>query len=206
MTRKTVFISIIGHMALFSAFSLSFGTRVPNPNYSAISFWGQLLSSSQVTRPILEHKGLYIRDFLTRKPETFSLSKISKDSSAPSGYLKPPVNLAFNTGKETFFYKSNAALHPLQSNAPAIIFHPLLPYSFTLYFNDRQIAHVELMFKVAKSTSSNSALIKRKISSGNLEADLLIMRYIGRYIFIQQARFSEDDWHTVKIDLSAKND
>jgi len=47
-------------------------------------------------------------------------------------------------------------------------------------------------------------VIKRKISSGNLEVDLLTMRYIGHYLFIQQKRFTPNNWQTVKIDLSEK--
>ena len=84
--------------------------------------------------------------------------------------------------------------------------HPLLPHDFALYFKDRQIAHVELEFNFVSSRQPAVAVIKRKISSGNLEVDLLSMRYIGHYLFIQQTKFAPNSWRTVKIDLSAKDD
>jgi hypothetical protein len=58
------------------------------------------------------------------------------------------------------------------------------------------------MFKVDSSGGRNSLEIKRKISSGNLEVDLLSMRYLSPYLFIQQNRFTPNNWQTVKIDLS----
>jgi hypothetical protein len=90
--------------------------------------------------------------------------------------------------------------------APEIIFHPVLPYDFQLYFNDRQVAHVELKFKVDAKDNSNYIRIKRNISSGNLEVDLLTLRYIERYLFIERMRFKPESWQTVRIDLSEKND
>ncbi|MGE5197021.1 MAG: hypothetical protein ACM3IL_00745, partial [Deltaproteobacteria bacterium] len=75
-----------------------------------------------------------------------------------------------------------------------------------LYFKDRQAAHIELMFNVLPDGKSNSMDIKRKISSGNLEVDLLTMRYLSHYLFIQQAGFPANKWQTVKIELSPKND
>jgi hypothetical protein len=119
---------------------------------------------------------------------------------------KPPLVLAFNPGKGAFI-KPVSTFLPVRKKEPEIIFHPLLPYSFTLYFKDRQIAHVELLFNIVSNKGlRNAAVIKRKISSGNLEVDLLIMRYIEHYLFIQQARFTPNTWQSVKIDLSAKSD
>ena len=86
------------------------------------------------------------------------------------------------------------------------MFYPRLPPYFSLYFKDRQVAHMELMFKITSSLKNSSISIKRKISSGNLEADLLCMRYINHYLFVQQGIFTSGDWQAVKIELSAKND
>lgn len=91
----------------------------------------------------------------------------------------------------------------VKSKKPSIIFHPLLPFSFNIYFQDRQVAHVELMFKIISCGIRNSLLVKRKISSGNLDVDLLSMRYIGHYLFIKQNDFIPSEWQTVKIDLAA---
>jgi hypothetical protein len=86
------------------------------------------------------------------------------------------------------------------------MFYPRLPYHFALYFKDRQTVHIELMFQVISGAQRNSILVKRRVSSGNLEADLLSMRYISRYLFIQQRGFAPNKWQTVKIDLSTAND
>ena len=83
-----------------------------------------------------------------------------------------------------------------------ILFHPLLPYSFPLYFKDRQVAHVELLFKILQDKLRSYILVKRKISSGNLEVDLLSVRYISHYLFLRQAAFAPGAWQVVKVDLS----
>ena len=41
--------------------------------------------------------------------------------------------------------------------------------------------------------------------SGNLEADLLSMRYINHYLSVQQQMFPVNKWQVVKIELSAQN-
>jgi hypothetical protein len=84
--------------------------------------------------------------------------------------------------------------------------YPKLPHHFLIYFKDRQRVHIELMFNIMTKAMINTILIKRKVSSGNLEADLLSMRYMSHYLFIQQSKFIPDKWQTVKIDLWAKDD
>jgi len=207
--KKTIIVSIIGHITVFSIFGLSFGNRIPRAEYNCVYFWGQFLRNSQVIQPITTGPGL-------RKPD-----KISSDSAFVSRYYfpakagsrlilsgrweKPSFILAFNSEKEPLAEKPTSRLFTPKGAEPSIIFHPLLPYGFSLYFNDRQVAHVELMFKMVSAGTRNSILIKRKISSGNLEVDLLTMRYIGHYLFIQQSSIFANNWQTVKIDLSAKD-
>lgn len=121
-------------------------------------------------------------------------------------YFKPQAALAYNADKEAFILKPDPPKLFLTRKEPAIIFHPVLPYDFTLYFKDRQVAHVELMYKVMPQLEGITAMVKRKISSGNLEVDLLSLRYINRYLFMQHTGIIAVDWRTVKIDLSKKND
>jgi len=212
--RRTLFVSLLGHITIFSLFSFSFGNIIPKADYSRVSFWGQIF---RIDEPLLTRAGLIndpdqnkikpIKAFFLSKSVIPVLDKATRASSFLSEYyLKPPLDLAFNTEKQPLFYKLNPILLSSRKREPVIIFHPLLPYGFTLYFNDRQVAHVELMFNIVSMGKRNSIVMKRKISSGNLEVDLLSMRYIGRYLFIQQARFTPNNWQTVKIDLSAKND
>ncbi len=87
-----------------------------------------------------------------------------------------------------------------------MMLYPRLPYDFSLYFRDRQAAHIELAFNIKTAGNREEVAIKRKISSGNLEADLLSMRYISHYLFIQKTRFAPGVWQSVKIDLAARDD
>lgn len=205
---KTVFISLIGHIAVFSIFSLSFGSSVTPLKYSSVTFWGQFLPNSQVTQPIAREtvRQLSLRGTASQRRSRTELPRPFGARNDSYYYLKPQLILAFNTEKKVFINRPKTILPSSKRKEPVIIFHPLLPYSFLLYFKDRQTAHIELMFKIAPMGLRNSIAVKRKISSGNLEADLLTMRYIGHYLFIQQTGILANNWQTVKIDLSAKND
>lgn len=211
--KKTIFISLLGHITVFSIFGFSFGNRIPNAEYARVYFWGQLLRNSQVNQPISREPALLSEQHFPaiagsrlifsamRDPVTNLITEREND-----WLKKPPFTLAFNSGKEVFIEKPTNKVFSPRRKEQTIIFHPLLPYGFTLYFKDRQVAHVELMFKPVSAGIRNSILVKRKISSGNLEVDLLVLRYIGHYLFIQQPRILVNNWQIVKIDLSAKND
>lgn len=209
MFRKSVIISLLGHLTVFSIFSLSFGTVIPRANFAPVSFWGAVLGGSQVAAPrqLWREPGLKNKSF-SAKPQTQTLKKVSAGQSpARSYYLKPPLNPAFSA-KKSVPVKAPPVL-PLspEKREPMILFHPVLPYGFGLYFKDRQVAHVELLFNIEPGAGSrNSIAVKRRISSGNLEVDLLCMRYIGHYLFIEQERFAQNSWQAVKIDLSRKDD
>jgi hypothetical protein len=109
-------------------------------------------------------------------------------------------------GKKHFIFQSAPPSLPIRKKEAVIMFYPQLPYNFLIYFQDRQLVHIELMYNIISRDSANSIIIKRKISSGNLEVDLLSMRYIGHYLFIQQDAFAPNIWQTVKIDLSTKTE
>lgn len=212
--KKTLFISLVGHLTVFSIFSFSFGSIIPKSNYPRVYFWGQLLRNPQVEQPFIPSRGgltenriKQIRNFFLKQPDISVLDKAVKEQPLSARYyLKPPLSPALNTEKEIFVPQPKPPTFSFKRKEPTIIFHPLLPYSFALYFKDRQVAHVELMFKIASAGVRDSVVIKRRISSGNLEVDLLTMRYIGHYLFIQKAGFLPNSWQTVKIDLSAGND
>ncbi len=88
---------------------------------------------------------------------------------------------------------------------PVLILHPSLPSQLELYFKDRQEVHIELLFNINADQEGGSIELKRRISSGNLQADLLSKRYLSHYLFIQRARFAPQQWLPVKIDLSGEN-
>lgn len=197
---RSIILSLLGHLTLFSIFNISFGAKLPKLDYAGINFRGAILSNFDLS---------VARNFVPRslfnKADTLALEKINKSYALVSkDYLKPSVAISFNEHKMSFSGKVSS---PLQvKNRPAVMFYPRLPGYFNIYFKDRQVVHIELMFNIVSADSTNSIVIKRKVSSGNLEADLLSLRYISHYLFIQQTQFIPNTWQTVKIDLSTKND
>lgn len=203
---QAIFISFLGHITLFSMFSLSFGPKIPEVNFSRVYFWGAIFRSADLMNNRNFDIG-YKTGRLTGKSEITVLNKINRENLLASrDYLKPPVSLTFNQEKIAFRRESMPISFMSASKESAIMFYPRLPYHFALYFKDRQTVHIELAFAVISGDKRNSILVKRKISSGNLEADLLSMRYISRYLFMQQRGFVPNKWQTVKIDLSTAND
>ncbi len=203
---QAVFISFLGHITLFSMFSLSFGPKIPEVNFSRVYFWGAIFRSPDLMNNRNFDIG-YKTGRLTGKSEITVLNKINRENLLASrDYLKPPVSLTFNQEKIAFTRESMPISLMSGRKESAIMFYPRLPYHFALYFKDRQTVHIELAFAVISGDKRNSILVKRRISSGNLEADLLSMRYISRYLFMQQRGFVPNKWQTVKIDLSTAND
>ena len=203
--KNTIFISLLSHIAAFGIFGLSFGSRIPKPEYSSAFFLGQVLSGSDLSRfsstPINTRK-----EIIPQGPQILISKPARENPDADNYYLRPALNLAFNPDKLTFTPPSSAVLPKDARAKPVIMFYPELPYQFLLYFKDRQEVHIELMFNILASEARSSVVIKRKISSGNLEADLLSMRYIGHYLYIEHSNFAPNNWQIVKIDLSTKND
>lgn len=204
--KKTIFFSILSHLAVFGMFSFSFGPRIAPADYAVISFWGRILPNSELINnknfnSIEARKSFLVRTHALPAGKTDKVQPLLSDY-----YLKPQATLVFNREKIIFAQKLPPVSPLHKKKEQAIMFHPRLPYHFLLFFTDRQAVHIELMFSIISRGKMNSIAVKRKISSGNLEADLLGMRYISRYLFIEQARFQANNWQTVKIDLSAKND
>jgi hypothetical protein len=214
--KNPFLVSLLGHIVLFSMISFTFSSRVQKADYAGVSFLGQLLVESQIKPQgaLVTAFGLgknanrkEIEDINSRLiGSSLGIKKAKEDFGyLYADYLKPKVSLAFNQQKGIIGQSYPSRIFA-RKREPAIMFYPLLPYTFPIYFKDRQVAHVELEFQIKPQPLKNSIMVKRKISSGNPEVDLLSMRYIKQYLFIKQANFSLNDWHTVKIDLSAKND
>lgn len=199
--------SASAHFIFFGLFSLSSGPRLLK-NESQVNFWGQLLSRRQIQSTVsAASRGLAIAGFnntssvlINAVPEE-NIFFLHQPVSA-----KPPAGSLLNfLSKEASGIKSgDADFKPVIDKGKEIIFYPSLPSSFELYFRDRQVAHVELLFNIEKNSSSYQIMLRRKISSGNLEADLLTSRYIKRYLYTQSNLAWAEGWRTVKIDLSPK--
>jgi|YelNatPaOPRAMG01_1025707.scaffolds.fasta_scaffold06992_5 hypothetical protein len=102
--------------------------------------------------------------------------------------------------KILFYPKQNIYLPRKDAS---LTFYPYLPYSFILYFKDRQKANLEFLFYIPKSKSL--PYIKRKVSCANLEIDLMVMRYISRSLYLIKDTFPCDSWQNVKIELRKKD-
>lgn len=209
---KSIILSLLGHLTVFSIFNISFGAKLPKLDYSGINFRGAILSNldltgacNPVTYPLFNKSNTSVLEKINK-----GYALVSKDyfpveaGSRPNWREKPSVARGFNEHKMSF--SEEISLQPQVKNKPAVMFYPRLPDYFNIYFKDRQVVHIELMFNIVSNNSTNSIVIKRRISSGNLEADLLSLRYISHYLFIQETQFIPNTWQTVKIDLSTKND
>lgn len=204
--KKTIFISLLGHITVFGIFRFTFGDRILKANYAYVYFLGAILRSSDLlNRPFTESK--HTKVYLSKRSNTSVLGGVNKeDFSLLKSYFKPRVSLPVSAQKIIPSSLRESVSFIEKRKEPIIMFYPRLPYHFLLYFKDRQRVHIELMFNTISDVKTSTILIKRKISSGNLEADLLSMRYISHYLFLQQTRFVPNVWQTVKIDLSAKDD
>lgn len=206
MRSKALIISLLGHLTVLGIFSFSFGNKIPQINFTDVGFLGAILNKSDLMSASIPFRDWPRKDISLKKSNMLTLVKAAPETSSYifPDYFKPQVDLTFNANKITFIPQPIPDSVIPRRKDSVIMFYPLLPYHFTLYFRDRQAVHIELMFNIISKESKHSVVVKRKISSGNLQVDLLCMRYISRYLFIQQAGFLTNTWQTVKIDLSPK--
>ncbi|TBR15720.1 hypothetical protein EPO66_05605 [bacterium] len=199
--HKTLFFSFLGHLAAFSIFSFSFGNRLMKVNYPQANFLGQVLDSRLDLRHIVtniqgKHKvNIEKEGYFVMQNNTYNKDVICGLYYKPLSYVSPAGN-KLNVQKADNSY----SLPPKRKQE--VMLYPELPYQFMLYFKDRQVVHIEVLFNNMLGNSFSPVVIKRGISSGNLEADLLCMRYLGHYLFIKAKSFKPNYWHRVKIDLS----
>ncbi|HTY44959.1 MAG TPA: hypothetical protein VMD52_03095 [Patescibacteria group bacterium] len=202
--KKSVFISLLSHITLLGVFNLSFNPVLPKANYTAVSFWGSWLPADFLRAPRVKPSSLKML-LPSPEPDTRLLRQPDQRmAGAYDYYVKPHAMPASLNADKISYVESLASSAPPVKKGAVLMFYPPLPHNFSLYFKDRQAVHIELMFRKASPADSktNALIVKRKISSGNLEADLLTMRYLGRYLFMQQRNLPLDAWQTVKIELS----
>jgi len=204
--RKTIIISLAGHITAFSFLTFSFGRQPFNLGHTKVAFWGGFLqpydfipkSQTHVKENIIKEASFVQSLTLPAQKKIDSGSQINPIS------LKPQTLLAAGTNKSTFIADAAGSLLPPKKKESVVMLYPQLPYHFNLYFKDRQVVHIELEYSVISKDKINTLALKRKISSGNLEADLLCMRYLNLYLSMQQDRLMPNKWHTVKIELEPK--
>ncbi|MCX5714047.1 MAG: hypothetical protein NT033_04415 [Candidatus Omnitrophica bacterium] len=201
--RRMLFVSLLAHSLFFGLFSFSFGRRTLRLEYPAVNFLGSFLGPLDLTRCLSPGNKIIT---LNKQDDFLPQTKIDKETVFLQYYQKPQVRLVIR--QEKVFYTPPESFYPVSARRKqsVIMLYPPLPYHFLLYFKDRQRAHIELMYNTISGVKSNSVVLKRKISSGNLEADLLSMRYIGHYLFTQTAYPAGNGWQTVRIDLEPRKE
>jgi len=201
--KKTLLLSFCCHLSIFSLFSFTFGEKLSRLNFPSVYFLGAIL-----TVPDLETPRLINRQELQTVKQPLKILPLPRANRGQDlvsfGYIKPQPILAFGRGKPVFSPKTIGIPLVLDKSSSVVMLYPRLPQHFLLYFKDRQSVHIELVFSLVSRGRTKAIIVNRKISSGNLEVDLLSKRYLGHYLFVRQAAFPEDARQTVKIDLSAK--
>lgn len=205
--KSTIFVSLIWHIACFSIVELTFGKRIfLNPASFETFFLGSILQNSDYH----SKSESALTDYPKKNATSISQPLRSKNSrlkpqdffselnNLPLMLDKPKDLIALAKGKITYF--ATTPLPETRNSAGSLLFHPLLPYHFLLYFKDRQTAHVEIMFYISSRRGKVTGL-KRKISSANPEVDILVMRNLAHFLNLCGSNFATDSWQSVKIDL-----
>lgn len=196
--------SLIFHILVFAFFGFSFGAKLDTSRFPVISSLGAILFASDLLQ---RSRFMAANEKRIRDPR-LALSNSARDTYPMQGgwpYLKPAAEIqAFQQKKVSLHAPVMTFVLP-QRQEPVMMFYPLLPLNFTLYFRDKQpVYHIELTYNITHKDNKRLVLLKRKISSGNLDVDLLVTRYIGHYLFLQPVAFTTNTWQAVKIDLSPK--
>ncbi|NLE91336.1 MAG: hypothetical protein GX598_02165 [Elusimicrobia bacterium] len=202
------FISLAVHLIALSLFSVSFlysGSRARQSGYPYVFFGAGLL----------EHYDLDGTAPAGGPAVRFPAAKLKFRVPCPSGPAgnrprffsdrNPLLSAApsMAADKVSAVIPSDAAVFRRTENKP-LSMYPLLPAYFPLYFKDREKAHIELLFRIAPSAGGRAEYIevKRKTSCGNLEADLIALRQVAYYLFLQRRYFQGGRWHNVEVDFS----
>lgn len=204
--RRALCLSLAGHLCVGVLFSFSFGRRLPMAGSTPVAFWGQFLLPSELVPKQLVMPPSFQQAFFSRPivSHFVSYARPAQGILLPQACFKPPTPVAFPIEKRVYTQAMPTPAPLVSQRQSVLLLHPQLPYQFSLYFRDRQIAHIALACTVAAPSGRQVVMVRRTISSGNLEADLLAMRSIERYLLMQQGRLTAGLWQTVKIELSAQ--
>jgi len=199
--RAALFVSISWHFLFFGIFEPTFATKAHLQGLDRVAFLGSLLQNRDFLRSFEQN---LIAERRTVNMKTVYPKKREGDFALPSlqEAVKPMAQLSASVDKKIFLPERTQGFMYAYKEKPPLTFYPILPYSFLFYFRDRQTAHIEFTFYI--SDAGKITLVKRKVSSGNLDADLLAYRYITHCLFLQEGRFPANTWQNVKIDLTRK--
>ncbi len=198
--RRFLLISLAGHIAVSALFGFSFYPSQNRLTYAPVVYMGEL-PGRLFTLPVAGVKAFpRLRD-----PLSSGAGFLPERSDAPvlsaECFIKPGVPVPAASNK-SFVPAPAVITHAPVRQDSVLILHPLLPYQFDLYFKDRQTVNIEHEFMISRVGGRSLVNVRRSISSGNLEADLLSIRSISHYLYIQEERFVPDVWQKVKIEFS----
>lgn len=213
--KKAIFLSLAGHLAVLGIFGFSFGNKIPIADYGSINFLGDFLKKYDFLSEKRPDKDYFKKNIIiSSQQQSFFKKSVNSQNQKKAlakevifgPFVKPKVSASFSGTKQSYFIRLPDWQIAPKKKRDVLTFYPVMPRHFSLYFKDRQVAHIELMFNIPKDKKNAVVTIKRKVASGNLEVDLLSKRYMSHYLYLQQSRFTPDKWNTVKIELAPKND
>ena len=198
-------ISLCSHLLGFTFIQPYLGVGFKKTDNLKIFFLGALFKQKEIYSD-KENFDIFIKENnpFKRMPVNIKIASLK-----PSGYLgsfyypitnRSLFDLSIENQKALFYPKQNIRLSKRETS---LMFYPYLPYSFILYFKDRQKANLEFLFYFSDDNRLSS--LKRKTSCGNLEIDLLVMRYINRSLYLIRDSFPSHIWQSVKIELKRKD-
>lgn len=193
-------VSLLSHLFFMGIFEPILGS-IPQKNLPSTFFLGPLLDKDEViseNRYFKERDLFSLKRFINFRIYSFP-SKVKFSFFNISEETKPLTPLV-GCHNKLIFRDKILSFDKLKEKHTSLIFHPYLPYSFTIYFKDRQRAYIEFSFYF--SEKGKTLFINRKITSGNLEADLLALRYVLRCLGLLANQFPKKSWQTVKIELT----
>lgn len=201
-------ISLTVHLFVLSVFSVSI-RRAPDAEYLHIFFGAGLLDRADFTAAVpgeCRRKAVPVNGFKFRMPPAPGRSGGDLFPGHDSAVLKP-APLPVRSMKIQFSRPERSEIPHIGVNQP-LLMYPMLPGYFPLYFKDREKAHIGLSFRITPAPAGGREYIevKRKISCGNLEVDLIVLRQVEYYLLLQRRYFQGGKWHNVNIDFSPSYD
>ena len=202
-----VVVSLFCHIFFFRSIEFTFDQKLSKEGSepSKISFLGPILQGQEHEVDYYSQSGRVSNSATSRSrlnamlhTDTFTLGLESSPIYELSPDFKKPhlVNMIDNK----VAYSQVSIAPKAKKTESSIMFYPTMPYHFLLYFKDRQTAHMEVDFYI--SSKGKVIDLKRKISSGNPEVDLLIMRNLAHFLNVCRSNFALSSSRTVKVDLS----
>jgi len=188
-----VTLSVFGHLLGIFLFQPAFNDK--NINIFNVYFLGSLFSAQEISSfkntPVVISNPIYLNSRL------FAPYRSSYEN-AFWALVPERSNFDFR------FSSLSKEVYPfipfsLEKEPSSFMFYPYLPYSFLLYFKDRQKVNLEFLFYLSAGLRQN--FLKRKVSSGNLEVDLLVLRHLQESLWLIKEYFPADSYQSIKIEL-----